>query len=109
MKKIKFVSIETLLELKENNEPFVLVEALGEKSYNDGHIPGAVHLQPDKVAERAPQVLKKSDRIIVYCAGYGCHASTNVTRELLTLGYKNVADFKGGKKAWVDAGLGLEK
>ena len=107
--KIKFVPLETILELKENNEPFVLVEALSEKSYKDGHIPGAVNIPPNNVTELAKKLLKKSDKIIVYCASYGCHASTNVVRELLKMGFANSFDFKGGKKAWVDSGLELEK
>ena len=57
----------------------------------------------------ASKHLKKTDAITVYCASYGCLASTNAAKTLLELGYKNVLDFKAGKKGWVGAGLELEK
>ena len=109
MKKIKFMSIEQLLEMIENNEKFKLVEVLGEDSFKQGHIPGAVNIPVDQLGKSAKNKLKKTDRIVVYCAGYTCHASTNAAKILLNMGYKNVFDFKGSKKAWVDAGFELER
>ena len=72
-------------------------------------MPGAINIPVDKLKEIAPKMLKKSDKIVVYCASYQCHASTNGARILLEMGYKNVLDFKGGKKTRVDAGFELIK
>jgi rhodanese-related sulfurtransferase len=57
----------------------------------------------------AEQKLKKTDTIIVYCASYTCHASTQAAKKLLDLGYKQTLDFKGGKRWWQHAGLTFEK
>ena len=109
MKKIKFISIEQLLEMMENREKFKLVEVLGEESFKQGHLPGAISIPVDQLEKAGKNKLKKTDRIVVYCASYTCHASTNAAKILLNMGYNNVFDFKGSKKAWVDAGFELEK
>jgi len=82
---------------------------VGEDSYKDGHIPNAINIPVDNLEKDASKKLKKTDTIVVYCASYSCHASTNAAIMLMKIGYKKVLDFKGSKKAWVDAGLELEK
>ncbi len=109
MKRIKFISIEQLLEMIENKDEFKLVEVLSEDSYKEGHLPNAVNLPLDNLKDLADKHLKMTDTIVVYCANYHCHASTKAAELLLEMGYNKVFDFKGSKKAWVDAGLELEK
>jgi len=109
MGKLKFITVESLLEMVANNDDFKLVEVLSDDSFKNGHIPGAINLPVDKLDESAKSHLKKSDTIVVYCASYSCHASTNAAQALLEMGYKNVLDFKGGKKLWTDLGLEFEK
>ena len=108
MGKIKFLALDGLLEMQTNNEKFVLIEVLGEESYRKGHIPGAINIPVDELREEATKKLKKTDTIVVYCASYTCHASTNAAKMLLDMGFKKVLDFKGSKKTWVDAGFELE-
>ncbi len=107
--KIRYIPIETLLEMRANNEKFKLVEALSEESFAQGHIPGAINFPMDKLKEKAKKLLKKTDTIVIYCASYHCQASTNAARLLLGMGYKKVLDYKAGKKGWQDAGLELEE
>ena len=109
MKRIKFIAIEQLLEMMENKDKFKLVEVLGEDSYKDGHISNAINIPVDKLEKEAGKKLKKTGTIVVYCASYHCPASTNAAKILLKMGYSKTFDFKGSKKAWVDAGLELEK
>lgn len=109
MAKIKFLPLDGLLEMQTNGEKFKLVEVLREESFKEGHIPDAINIPVDQLERLAPKLLKKTDKIVVYCASYTCHASTNAAKMLLNMGYKNVLDFKGSKKTWVDAGFELEK
>ena len=109
MAKIKLIPIEQLLEMQENKENFRLIEVLSEESYKEGHIPGAINIPVDKLKGEPGKKFKKTDKIIVYCASYGCHASTNAARILLGMGCKNVLDFKAGKKGWVDGELEMVK
>lgn len=90
--------------------PMTLVEALPEKYYCDGHLPGAMHLPHDRVRELAPERLPDRDAfIVVYCANAPCQNSRIAARELEALGYTNVAEYVEGKQDWVDAGLPLER
>ena len=109
MAKVKFLAIDGLLEMQTNGEKFKLVEVLREESFKEGHIPDAINIPVDQLEKLAPKILKKTDKLVVYCASYTCHASTNAAKMLLEMGYKNVLDFKGSKKTWVDAGFELEK
>jgi len=109
MKRIKFISIEQLLEMIENKDNFKLVEVLREERFREGHIPRAINIPVDQLEKAAKNKLKKTDKIVVYCASYTCHASTNAAKILLNMGFKNVLDFKGSKKAWVDVGFELER
>ena len=109
MKRIKFIAIDQLLEMMENKEDFKLVEVLSQESFKQGHIPKAINIPVDRLDKVAKDKLKKTDKIVVYCASYTCHASTNAAKILLNMGFKNVLDFKGSKKTWVDAGFELEK
>lgn len=109
MSKLKFITMETLLEMLENKEKFKLVEVLAKEEYDKGHIPGAINIPLEELEKLAKQKLKKTDEIIVYCASYACHASTKAARKLLELGYSRTLDFKGGKRWWQHAGLELEE
>jgi rhodanese-related sulfurtransferase len=108
MSKVKFITIEDLLEMKANNEKFKLVDVLEEEEFKKGHIPGAVNTPLEKLPTLAKIHLKKSDKIVVYCARYACQASTKAARTLLKMGYKKTLDFKAGKKGWLHMGLDLE-
>lgn len=115
MQEIMLVNIEKLLEMRINQRDFKLVEALDEKSYKEGHIPGALNLpvtrdsDADEVGRKAADLgIEKDDPVVVYCASYTCGTSTRATRLLQEAGYGNVVDFKAGKAGWKKAGFDLE-
>jgi rhodanese-related sulfurtransferase len=109
MPKLKMITLEQLLEMKANEEEFVLLDTLTEDTYQEGHLPDAVNIPSDDVAKRGKDTLGKNDTIVTYCASYTCKASTVAAQKLLSLGYKKVLDFKAGKKAWEAAGFELVK
>lgn len=52
----------------DRKERFTLVETLPAPAYQQAHLPSAVNLPPDKVAELAPSVLPDTRaEIVVYC------------------------------------------
>lgn len=90
--------------------PMTLVEALPEKYYRDGHLPGAIQLPHDQVRQLAAERLPdKNAFIVVYCANTPCQNSRIAAQTLDALGYTHVAEYVEGKQDWVDAGLPLEK
>lgn len=53
----------------DRGDKFFLVETLAKEYYRHTHLPGALNLPPDQVAELAPTMLPdKSAEIVVYCA-----------------------------------------
>ena len=104
------LSLSKLTERRNANRNLILVEALPEKYYRDGHLPSAIHLPHDQVKELAPQLLSDRDaEIVVYCASETCRNSDIAARTLEWLGYTHVSVFTGGKQAWLEAGLPLER
>ena len=92
------------------NTPMILAEALPEKHYVDGHLPGAIHLPHDQIRELGPQRLPDKDAfIVVYCANTPCENSRIAAETLSAMGYTHVAEYAEGKQDWTEAGLLLEK
>jgi rhodanese-related sulfurtransferase len=66
---IATISREALKAKIDRKDDFVLIETLPPQAYYLAHLPGAINLPPDRVAELAPQLLPdKSAEIVVYCA-----------------------------------------
>ncbi len=108
MSKVKLITLETLLEMKENNESFTLVDTLGEDSYREEHIPGAINLPVESIVREAKGKVDANAPVVTYCAGYTCEASTTAARKLGDTGFDRVLDFKGGLEAWKNAGFDTE-
>ena len=63
------ISRDELVAKIERGDAFALVETLPEHLYRQAHLPDAINLPPDRVAELAPELLPdKSAEIVVYCA-----------------------------------------
>ncbi len=107
---VTFIPIEQLLEMIENKESFTLVDVLDADQYEQGHLPGAVSLPSDTIETNAATILPdKKKQLVTYCASYMCHASTEAARKLKDMGYKNVYDYKAGKKGWTAAGMPIAR
>jgi rhodanese-related sulfurtransferase len=103
-----FINLDEL-EFGIGTGKLVLVEALPEPHYARGHLPGAVLLPLDGLANNAARVLpQKSAEIVVYCSGPTCANSDTAGRALRAMGYEHVRVFKGGKAEWTEAGHSLE-
>ena len=87
----------------------VLLEALPEKYYRDGHLPGARWFPHDRARELAAVAAPRKDApVVVYCASATCQNSHVAAKVLVDLGYQDVRVYAGGKADWADAGLPLE-
>ncbi len=63
------ISREELRQKIEREDDFVLVETLPRTAYEHAHLPRAVNLPPDRIAELAPRLLPDREaEIVVYCS-----------------------------------------
>jgi len=107
----KQINREELKKKMDAHEDYVLIDTLGEESYKNIHLPGALMIDAHKedfiqrVLETVPD---KSKEVIVYCASFSCQLSPKAARMLADAGYTEVFDFKGGLKDWAKAGYPFE-
>ena len=100
---------DTLWAKIERGEELVLVDALPPLAYAGAHLPGAVNIPPDRVADLAERRIPDLGlEVVVYCANPDCDSSVEVAERLVALGYTNVRHYAGGKQEWRKAGLPLE-
>jgi rhodanese-related sulfurtransferase len=69
---IKSLSIEELKSMIDKKTKIVIVDARPEEEYEEGHIPAAINIPPEKfnfIATLLPK--NKKTLIIFYCRGYG--------------------------------------
>lgn len=103
------ISREELRKELESGHNVCLVEALPLHSWEQGHLPGAVALPPDRVRELASHRIPAKDAaVIVYSESARCGNARRVADELRSMGYSNVRCYDGGKEDWVDSGMMLE-
>ncbi|AKF10135.1 rhodanese-like domain-containing protein [Sandaracinus amylolyticus] len=101
---------QQLTTLIARGTPVVLLEALPERYFAAGHLPGARHFPHDRAAELAASVVPEREAtIVVYCASETCRNSHVAAAALTQLGYPDVRVYAGGKKDWQEAGLVLER
>jgi rhodanese-related sulfurtransferase len=94
----------------EDGDDFVLVDARSPIAFAHAHLPGAVNLTRQWVAERAAWRIRDLDtETIVYCTNVECDAAEMVAALLVDRGYRNVRHYAGGIEDWVEAGLPLEQ
>lgn len=106
---MKTIDRDELLERLEQPAGTVLLEALGERHYASGHLPGARLFPHERARELAAEVVPdKGATVVVYCASETCRNSHVAAGVLTSLGYADVRVYAGGKKDWTDAGLPLE-
>ncbi|XMA36229.1 rhodanese-like domain-containing protein [Streptomyces albogriseolus] len=86
---------------------FVLLDSRSAEAWDQGHVPGAVHLPTAHVPERAAALLDPSVPVVTYCWGPGCDGAARAALALAQLGYR-VKEMLGGFEYWVREGYVFE-
>jgi len=111
MEKYFTITRDALKKKIDEGSDFVLVDVLGQGSYEQRHLPGAISIDAHasnfvkQVEKRIPD---KNEEVVVYCASFTCPLSPKAASDLTDAGYKNVVDFEGGLADWQDAGYSFE-
>jgi rhodanese-related sulfurtransferase len=100
---VHLMSIDDLNAQMKSNADFLLVDARPREEYAMAHIPGAISMPLNEIPQYAGS-LDKGRMIVTYCGNYNCPISTEAAEKLISLGYTNVYDYKGGIKEWQDRG-----
>lgn len=100
----KTISTEKLQSLRKGASGFLLIDVLDRDSFAKDHIPGARNVPldtadfPAAVAEKAAG--SKSKRVVLYCSGPNCDASSKAMRLLVDSGFTDVYEYEGGLASW---------
>ncbi|MFJ9058211.1 rhodanese-like domain-containing protein [Streptomyces sp. NPDC102409] len=94
--------------LEADGDPgFVVLDSRSTASWDQGHVPGAVHLPTALIAEQAAGLLDPALPVVTYCWGPGCNGATRAALALAELGYQ-VKEMLGGFEYWVREGFAFE-
>lgn len=80
---------------------FTLIDSRPLVRFQEGAIPGAVHLPFigfDKFADRLP--VDKAQLVVFYCGGITCTLSPNSLKKAQLMGYTNVRVYREGEPEW---------
>jgi len=83
---------------------FVLVDSRSGVAWDQGHIPGAVHLPTADIPARASTLLDPGVPVVTYCWGPGCNGATRAALALSEAGF-DAKEMLGGIEYWVREGF----
>ena len=92
------ISQDEAKKMMDDNDDIIILDVRIEEEYNTGYIKDAILLPVTEIKEKAEEVLKNKEQIIlVYCRSG--NRSKTASQELVDLGYKNIYEF-GGINTW---------
>lgn len=86
---------------------FVVIDSRSTASWDQGHVPGALHLPTALIPEQAARLLDRNVPVVTYCWGPGCNGGTRAALALAQLGYQ-VKEMLGGIEYWIREGFETE-
>ena len=88
------ITAEEAKQIMDNEEGYIILDVRTQEEYNQGHIPGAIVISHEEIAEKAEEVLTdKNQLILVYCRSG--RRSKIAAEALVELGYTNIKEFGG--------------
>jgi molybdopterin/thiamine biosynthesis adenylyltransferase/rhodanese-related sulfurtransferase len=93
------ISTPEALALSESDEQPLFVDVRPRDEWDEGHLPGAIHLPRNNLESRAESLIgDKTRRLVVYCESGP--RSAFATKSLVELGYENAVNLAGGFADW---------
>jgi rhodanese-related sulfurtransferase len=87
---------------------FILLDARNREAFDQGHVPGAIHLPHGKIITSRIAAFPAHVLFVVYCAGPHCNGAARAAVRLAQLG-RAVKIMAGGITGWQDEGFVLER
>ena len=89
------------------NQFAVIVDVRTNEEWQQGHIPGAIHIPLDTLASQKERLKQYQDRTLIMQCRSG-HSSAQAVTLLQEAGFQNVVNLQGGILAWHAAHLPIE-
>jgi molybdopterin/thiamine biosynthesis adenylyltransferase/rhodanese-related sulfurtransferase len=110
--KVKEVDPSEVRDLQQRNgaEPdLVIVDVREQGEWDQGHVPGAIHVPRSYLESRFENFVPQRDKkIVLYCAtGQRSALAANTLEE--QMGYEDVASMNGGFVLWKDRGYAFDR
>ena len=86
-----------------------IIDVNGQKSFQNGHIPGAINFSSQKQALKKLLPSNKNTLIVAYCGGPSCQAYLRGAKAAADLGYSNVRHLSAGISGWKKSGNKVAK
>ena len=91
---IRYVSMDEIVEIMNENENYIILDARTFEEYNQGHIPNAICIPNETIDENVINKLpNKEQLILIYCRSG--NRSKQAANKLQKLGYTNLIEFGG--------------
>lgn len=78
----------------------LVINVLGQDSYDDCHIAGSISVPRDELEEFIRSFDREHTDIVVYCAHSNCPLSRQAWYIAHDMGFKNVKAYEGGIREW---------
>ena len=88
------ITAEEAKQIMDTEEGYIILDVRTQEEYDQGHIPGAIVISHDEIAEKADEVLTDKDQLILVYSRSG-RRSKIAAEALLELGYTNIKEFGG--------------
>ncbi len=100
-KLIDYAGVARIVEGAPGAVPYTLIDSRPLVRFQEGSIPGAIHLPFigfDKFADRLPK--DKAQLVVFYCGGITCTLSPNSLKKAQLMGYTNLRVYREGEPEW---------
>jgi molybdopterin/thiamine biosynthesis adenylyltransferase/rhodanese-related sulfurtransferase len=96
---------EAMARQRQNGQDeFVLIDVREKNEWDEGYIPGAIHVPKGYIEQRIEEVVPdKAKKVVLYCAGGVRSMYAGLT--LKQMGFENVISMAGGFGQWKNSGL----
>ena len=105
--RIRETTVDEVKKRLERGESLTIIDVREESEWEQGHVPGAIHLGKGIIERDIERMFPDADaELILYCGGgfRSALAADNLTR----MGYRNAISMDGGMRGWREAGLDVE-
>lgn len=105
-KHISETNVDAVRHRQLEGESLYLIDVREESEWQNGHLPGAIHLGKGIIERDIENLIPDTDaEILLYCGGG--YRSAIAAYNLKKMGYKNAVSVDGGFRDWVNKGYPL--